>query len=319
MKDKIQTNPKLKERIEALKNGAFHFRGAGDALNLPIEEKRADRGHNLANLASIQKAEDRGVNFTERADGNGNVRIREPNGELEKWEAICEADSREIRELQRKQNEQYEFAASYSRPLNLAPKYLLKLPAGIELIFDNRAVTKRKGENDPEAMTRLAREIGDANDLLKKTQKTPKTPDEAKTDARAHVSELRRKGAPDLAELLSARNGAKPRWPSYFVEFTPRVDVMPVLAWLHGDAMIAALDREIDDAAALNGGGLSAKDRSAKLADIENTIFDLESDYEALWYSLARTGVYVPRRLKVTDARPLLGLSRDMPKIEIKN
>lgn len=313
MTDEI--HPKAKERIDVLMNSASYYTGAARNLEEPIQNTRDNRGHNLANAASARKDKMQGRNFQIRPEGT--ALVREETDEEEKWIAAADRELADQRKLQKQQKELYGFAASSSKPAKLATKYLSKLPPSIELLFEDRKVSKPKGASDAEALVQSASYIADTTKLYKTTSRAPKTVEEAKALWREQVRRNAEKGAPDFATLFSP-SGKEARFHSFFVDLIPRPDAFLLNVWLHEEALIEKGDREIEALASLEGGALSAQQRTAKLADIEATIFDLESDYETLWFSLASQGMFIPRREGVTDARPVLGLSRDMPKIKIE-
>ncbi len=311
----------IKPRYEAFESGGLSCSAAGDALTPKINEQRADNGHAAVNLRAIESAELHGKNVKERpADTVGTARIIEPNGELEKWRKIVAEGKAALKEWQRKQNEQYAHAANYNVPRKLLRAYLLKLAPDAKLVFDDRKANKRKNETDTEALSRLETEITDAFELRKKKSRAPKTIDEAKALWRAQVESYAKKGEPDWAALFAAK-GTTARLPSHFVDGIGRPDAFLFNAWASEEALIEKGERAIEAYAALEiGETLTADAREAAIEDADELIYEKSLEYESLWFSLAKSGVFVPRRkLLVNDARPLAGLARSMPKIEIRH
>lgn len=312
-----QEHKLVKPVLDALANGFNHFHGAGRSYDFPREEVRKDRAHNQGILSGVRKAEERSENFRERP-GEGSVRLREPTGELERWEKIVAADDAKLKEIITKQNEQFAFAGSYGTGQRHALAYLRKLPAGAELIpNESKLLPARKGEPEHAAANRLADEIPDALALRKKIERQGRDPDEAKAAWRKYVNELADSGTPDFSPLFGPK-GTRPLLRTHYVDGESRPNTFLLNAWLHRDALIAAGERELDEVAALDGTGITAKDRAEKLADLDAVIFEKESAYEAIWRGLALAGVFIPRRTILSgDARTILGLSDSMPRIQL--
>lgn len=315
------SNPNIKARDEAFESGALFFSAAADAIAPQIEEQRADNGHALVNLRTLERAELSGLNFKDKpAEATGSARVRESNGELEKWKKNVADGKAALKEKQQKQNGHYAQAANYAVPRKLLRSYLLKLTPGTELLFDNRKAIKRKQETDTETLVRLESEITDAFELRKKKSRTPKTIEEAKALWRAQVASYVKKGEPDWAALFAAK-GTTARIVSQFVDGDGRPDSFLFNAWVSEQALIEKGERAIEEYAALEvGETLTADARQSAIEDADALIYEKSLEYESLWFSLAKSGVFVPRRkLIVNDSRPLAGLSSEMPKIEIKH
>ena len=72
------------------------------------------------------------------------------------------------------------------------------------------------------------------------------------------------------------------------------------MAWLHRDAMLAALDREVD-ALGIEG-GLSDAERGRRTAELRERLSSLERAEEGAIVAAAEAGQDIPRR---ADASPL--------------
>lgn len=84
-------------------------------------------------------------------------------------------------------------------------------------------------------------------------------------------------------------------------------DVLSLLAWLHKDALIAALEREIDEMAD-DGAALSDEERAAKVTEIEVALLAAERNEVAL---VDESGEIAYR--PDTDPRALLGIDGPAP------
>ena len=123
-----------------------------------------------------------------------------------------------------------------------------------------------KGESLPDAISRLQRRGRELRSELHKIESAPYLSSFAKQQMRAQIEALAMQGAPSVSDLIE--HGRKIEFamqrlqasvygheaPTFASTKVP--DVLALTCWLHRDALIAALDREIDteadDAAALS-------------------------------------------------------------------
>ena len=85
-------------------------------------------------------------------------------------------------------------------------------------------------------------------------------------------------------------------------------DSLGLFAWLHRDALIAALDKQIEAEAADDTDALSAEDQAARVAQLEANLLVLQRQAEALIDRLEGDGIPVQRTC--WDPHVVLGIER---------
>ncbi len=201
---------------------------------------------------------------------------------------------------------------------NAVTRYLEELPRGAELVLAEPSKAKAgKSESLVDAVERLRGQIRDLDATARETKAAPIPAQRAKEIARAHVQKLAAEGRPDVSQLL--KRGADPKWPNqplhgFNVEgYIPQLaKALPVIAWMHQDALVAAIEREIDAEAEFNHGAMSDDDRKFELMRLADERLELEHEEEALIRQAADEGVEITRR-RGADPRAVLGLSKTMP------
>lgn len=150
-------------------------------------------------------------------------------------------------------------------------------------------------------------------DELARVRNAPRTVAEAKASMRQQVAALAAEGAPDVWGLF---RGGDIRWPSEQllarafggeeVAIATTVNNATALAvWAHRDAIIAALEAAIEHCG--NGrDALSAADQTARIAECEAALLQLQREAEAIIERLEGDGVAVRRTC--TDPLVLLGI-----------
>lgn len=153
-------------------------------------------------------------------------------------------------------------------------------------------------------------ECASIRDQIEVTAAAPITTAEAKVRMREDVARLAERGRPEVANLLA---GASIRWPTQQVVTTGEHlsaatidDGLALAIWANRDAIIAALDNEIerggdDDAA------LSAEDRSARVHELEAKLTDLHRLGEAIATKIEQHGRVARRHC--LDPMILLGIA----------
>lgn len=183
----------------------------------------------------------------------------------------------------------------------------------------------RKSEAADDAIAILRQSIEAHKAELAAVRSAPLTRGEAKSRARDQINALADSGAPEIAHTL--RGGHPIAWPmtghdlqvmnaqpgASIMGRTP--DSMALVAWLHREPLIAAIELQIDIAAGDEAESLSTEERSAKEADLVVAILKAERDEEALIVETEERGNGVRRRPDA-DPRAVLGLSSDLPSRE---
>ena len=140
----------------------------------------------------------------------------------------------------------------------------------------------------------------------------PLTVANAKKVARAEIEALAEAGRPDCAPLVRGQSIMWPRNTATQINSsgTPIVvdDARAVLAWLHKDAMIAAVEAEVEAAAKVDGRkGYTDEKRAAELERIAAEKLAAEREEEALIAAIEAEGGRFDRRPDA-DPRAVLGV-----------
>lgn len=159
-------------------------------------------------------------------------------------------------------------------------------------------------KNLPAAIAAKRAAIDEAQGELARIRRAPRTAAELKADIRQRIAAMAEKGR---ARVYGAAQGEL------------RIDLMPstlagdtlgqmfnrpvvenMMAWLHRDALIKALEAEID--AAELSGAVSAEDKARAEQELPPKILLLEREEEALIEAALDTGLPVERRGSVSPA-----------------
>src|SRR5205085_5806368 len=132
---------------------------------------------------------------------------------------------------------------------------------------------------------------------------------EAKKLARKQIEQLAERGQPDCYRLVAI--GGEIRWPSVFVTHSEVTASLPFLAWLNKEALISAIDREIDNCAN-DKAALSDDTRQKKLSEALRDVLAHEREEEALIVQAEQLGFSILRRPDA-DPRAVLGLASELP------
>lgn len=175
-----------------------------------------------------------------------------------------------------------------------------------------------RGETASDAVERCRRRLRELRADLARIEAAPIPSSVAKEKARAEVMRLAAQGRPNVAAMVEA--GQKIEWPlartdvSAWREGRPdpnvplvrAVDPVALAAWLDPDALLAALEREIDELAD-DEAALSDEARAAKRTEILADLLAVERDEEAFILQAAASGAEILRRPDA-DPRAVLGL-----------
>lgn len=140
-----------------------------------------------------------------------------------------------------------------------------------------------KGETLIEGVARLRRKAVEIKEALAVIERAPRPSSEVKALAKAEIEKLAK--APDVRGLFQ---GGTPNWPTESlttkifnvpdraaVGFASAVDGLALTCWLHKDALIAAINREID-AHAHDDIAMSPSAKERAVAEMAKTLLDLE-------------------------------------------
>ena len=172
-----------------------------------------------------------------------------------------------------------------------------------------------KGETVIDAIERHRRRGRELKADLRRIQSAPFPSSYAKQRMRAQIEALAQRGAPDVSSLIE--HDREIAWPMMRLSsqvisteralaFTEVTDTVAMMCWLHRDALIAALDREIaseaDDPAAL-----THEVRQQREAKVMGDLLAVERDEAALVWQAQSERMPVEHRADISPLA-LLGL-----------
>jgi hypothetical protein len=159
------------------------------------------------------------------------------------------------------------------------------------LDYDGPEPQLLKNESLTDAILRLQRRGRELKADMNRITSAPYPSSYAKQQMRAQIEALAMQGAPDVADVIE--HDRKVVWPTQRVQssvlntgtpaiaFAEMPDTLALVAWLHRDALFAALDREIvtesdDDAA------LTPEARQQQEAEMQGDLLAVEREESAL-------------------------------------
>lgn len=302
--------------LEHLRDAAYDkLQGASKRSNEAKEAHQAAERE----LAEAREYEHRNNRSVERRDPDTGVVSRVPDtarSDAAQKRAHLAAEKLERARFQYKRiSDEWNASAGV---VNAVMRYLEQLPRGAELVpVEAKTAKPGKGESFADAVERVRGQIRDLDALVRETKSAPIPAQKAKEIARAYVQKLAAEGRPDVSQLL--KRGADPKWPNQPLQgfnvngMIPQLaKALPVIAWMHQDALVAAMEREIDAETEISEGAISDDDRKFKLMELADDRLDLEHQEESLIRQAAEDGIEIMRR-RGADPRAVLGLSKVMP------
>jgi hypothetical protein len=186
--------------------------------------------------------------------------------------------------------------------------------------------TPRKGESYNDLVAAVRTRIEKHRAERQAAIDAPQPSEAAKQRARAEIEQLAEKGRPGVMGLLESSHGSI-EWPQRYQlagiamrgheavarvgrdQFVP--DLLPLVIWSHRDAILQAIEREIDERSD-DRSALDPVQRAKKIAQAEQARFEAELVEERIIEQAEAAGVVVARRSDA-DPRAILGLSPSLP------
>jgi hypothetical protein len=222
---------------------------------------------------------------------------------------------RRLQELQQVRSTQWQTA---SAALQAVESWLRNgRPGNCQLAaVETEPVKLLKGEGLVDAIERVRRRGRELKADLHRIESAPFPSSHAKQKMRAQIEALAARGAPDVSVLLE--NDREIVWPTQRLQsqvfntpdralaFSEMPDTVALFAWLHRDALTAALDREIASTAD-DDGALTREQRQQREAETMGDLLDIERQEAALVWRGQSEGLPCEHR---ADCNPLalLGL-----------
>jgi hypothetical protein len=174
-----------------------------------------------------------------------------------------------------------------------------------------------KGEGILDAIERLRRRCRELKADLHRIASAPFLSSHCKAQMRAQIEQLAMQGQPDVS-LMVEHDGKLVVWPVTRVQaevigterhalaFHEAIDVVGLFAWLHRDALIAALDAEINTEAD-DGAALSIEARQTRSAEVAGDLLAAERDEAFFVWQAQAQGLPIEHRADINPVA-LLGL-----------
>jgi hypothetical protein len=175
----------------------------------------------------------------------------------------------------------------------------------------------RKGESLPSAIEARRRRVGELKADLKQIELAPWPSKLTKARAREQLAELAKRGRPDVFALVERFDVIA--WPTLpqrtihtadgkgSVTLPETLDASALMAWALGPALVAAVDREIDELSD-DDKALTAEMRKQRAAEISAEILAVEREEESLIEMADAQQLPIIRRTDA-DPRAVLGVS----------
>jgi hypothetical protein len=315
----LAPHPEIAKKLERIIERREEARGKMDAGNTTVLELRSSLHRAEQDLADVREHDDMNRLKTQRKAPDSEAVIVERDA---KRLQRAEDRVKSITERVERARERYKAISAewgaYSNAANRATEYLVSLPRGFYIIpHQGEPASLRKGEDFPAAVARLREQIAKNEHDAKAVKAAPIPNDDAKRIAREQVAKLAEQGRPDISSLL--KRGGELRWPQQPLNgfnvdgsIPQLAKAVPMIAWMFGDALVEAIEHEIDLESSTGEEPLSEADRKYRLAELADQRLELERAEEELIERFVEQGGEIARRRGV-DPRALLGLSASMP------
>ena len=299
-------------KFEHLRRVEFRTKAMNDGFYEEANRIREVLGNAQRDLGRFDRLHQPEAAFTYEEDKKTGRRTRVPADFPARAAIVARIDAAKA-ELRRIQDEQAAIRPGFI--MDSINDWLIDQSPSKKFV-DARVTPKlAKGETLAAAIDRNRDAQSRVSDDLARIRSAPRTGNEAKALMRAQVAAFAELGRPGVETLF--HGGGEIRWPTEQFSAAchgahPSVLVATVrnasalATWAARDAIIAALDAEIDRVAN-DRDALTADDQAARLAEGERTMLTLQREGEALLEMLERDGLMVHRAC--ADPRVLLGIA----------
>ena len=310
-----------KNKLLRISEAADNARGARERSRAIKEQLQEYLGHLKLDI-SIEEGQ-----LASRSKGDpARDQIEKRLVGLQTDSAIIKADIARQIALQSERGEIFTACTFLSDALS---KYVARIADSARLHHIAIEPKMQDGETLADAVERLRRYIRGRRVDLGAVKFAPYPSSESKQRMRAEIEALAERGRPNVFHLIESRDGIN--WPSQtsqtmttpigpndqaqlMISTTP--DALGVMAWIHRDALIARLDKEIESCST-DAEALTDEQRTVKSAAIWADILAYEREEEVLIERMEASGALFLRR-QDADPRAVLGLSSDMPEPDVE-
>lgn len=306
---RLKTLPRSAQaKYEHLRRIEQRARATADGLYEAVQRARETRDEAVIQLGRFDRVQPPAFEYRDDPATGRRTRVAV---EFPERAAIADRIEAAKTELHRLQAEQASVDPGFS--LSTIDDGLRMLPLSAKFVDARVAVKLARGQTPVAALAENAEAQARMTEELARVRNASRTIAEAKALMRQQVATMAAEGAPDVGALF---RGGDIRWPTEqllaraFGEqdvaiATTVKNATALTVWAHRDAIIAALEAEIErcgnDQTALN-----AADQTAGIAECEAALLRLHREAEAIIERLEGDGV--PVRRVCTDPLVLLGI-----------
>jgi hypothetical protein len=244
------------------------------------------------------------------------------NNQKQKEEALKNIDSKIVEQndirarLIERRELIYSRTSSLSHLIDAVSDWLISLPPDAKLLAAPRVDTAKRSKSPAlhEQIDKCRKRIRELFRDLDATDAAPIPSSFAKDLARKEIHSLAERGRPEVYSVIENREHI--RWPRHTIYMPESVhkdvpDGFALVAWLHRDALIAAIEKQIDEQAN-DEAALSDQQRRERFAALFNELLEYEREEEALIREARGSDFNIDRRVDA-DPRAVLGLSSELP------
>ena len=294
-------------KLRGLRQGADDAGALARSVFEAREEARRSRMEIQARIALLTKA---------RSVGGHSLREDDPTVVAEQKK--LDKASAEFKRLEELSDTRHSQRSNLQRLVDSIEQWLLSggQPGGM-VLYEGAAPVLKKGEAITDAIEGRRRRLRELAADQHRVRSAPYPSALAKAKMRAQINDLADRGCPQVLGLIEDGTPitfSTTQVPALVYNSTPGAVVAPIIpdclalaAWLHRDALLKALDKEIADCAD-DAAALTDEQRQTALAQIAGDTLAVERDEVGLIEVAASQGINVGYR---PDTSPLavLGLT----------
>jgi DNA repair exonuclease SbcCD ATPase subunit len=297
--NRLPAHGPARERLKWLRDRKEELRAVQLTLSDRRQEAWIDKSRAAAQLQQ----------FNDSYDGRVALRNDSDHPALISRRTQLERAERELAEIIPRLEQASEAWSAHAGLFERVEQYIRKLSDNVAT-FDGRTPKPRKGESASEAATRLRQRIAELQAEIDEVRQAPPPAAEVEDVLRAEIEKLAERGKPQVFVDGSVTMPHR-------IDFLPTAqggisirvdDAIALVAWLHKDALIAALSRQLDGNID-HSKALAAEQRAAKLSGLGSALLAVEREECELIF--AGDSAVMPR--PDADPRAVLALADTAP------
>lgn len=220
---------------------------------------------------------------------------------------------KEMRDYSIDRDQRRESAAGIENLWQRIDRYVENLPPTGVAPSPETPVKLEKGETPAPALERRRARIEQLRVEIFDAENAPITSEAAKNIARRHIESMAAAGRPNVLTTLEGRRPPRlaRRVDGARGAHDGEIDVEALICWLHRDALIAAIEKAIDEDAD-ESSALSDEERATRISKAKREMLAVQREEEIFFGLCKARGLAVSRRADA-DPRAVLGLADAAP------